>query len=82
MNVNKWPSPLTVKAVSEKANEVRKDWNTDAEEFTPKRTGGLVRSLGFETNRTNAGFRFTVTKPKLAELVTPYPPKLAPAGGP
>ena len=77
VNTNKWPAPLTVKAVSEKANEVRTDWDTDAEEFTPRRTGGLVRSLGFETHRANTGFHFTVTKPKFAELVARYPPRFA-----
>ena len=81
VNVNKWPKALTVKDVSEKANEVRKDWETDAEEFTPKRTGGLVRSLGFETRRTNTGYYFTVTEPKLAELVARYPSKFGQGAG-
>jgi hypothetical protein len=35
VNVNKWPGTLTVKDVSDRANEVRKDWETEAEGFTP-----------------------------------------------
>lgn len=80
VNVNKWPASLTVKAVTGKANEVRTDWETDVEEFTAKRAGGLVRSLGFETHRTNTGYYFTVTEPKLAELVARYPPRFAQGG--
>jgi hypothetical protein len=73
-----WPATLTVKAVCDKTNEVRTDWQSEAEEFSPRRTGGLVRSLGFETRRSNTGYHFTVTQPKLAELVERYPPKFPP----
>jgi hypothetical protein len=74
-NQHTWPATLTIKAVRDKANEVRVDWDSGAEEFTAKRAGGLVRSLGFETRRANTGYEFTVTKAKLGELVTQYPPK-------
>jgi hypothetical protein len=81
VNEQRWPATLTVKDVREKANEVGMDWETEAEGFTPKRTGGLVRSLGFETRRTNTGYHFTVTEPKLADLVARYPPKFPQGGG-
>jgi hypothetical protein len=75
VNTPKLPATLTIKAVCDKANEIRVDWETDVEEFTHKRSGGLVRSLGFESRRSNTGFRFTVTKAQLADLVARYPPK-------
>jgi len=73
VNEWKWPATLTVKNVADKAAEVSIDWETEAApSFTAKRTGPLVRSMGFETRRTATGYQFFVTKTKLAELATRY----------
>jgi hypothetical protein len=75
VNGPKLPATLTIKTVCDKANEIRADWQSCVEEFTSKRTGSLVRSLGFEPRRTNIGYQFSVTQAKLDELVGRYPPK-------
>jgi hypothetical protein len=73
VNEVNWPATLTVKEVAEQAADVSNDWGTEsAASFTPKRTGGLVRSMGFPTGRTGTGYQFFVAKAKLADLVARY----------
>ena len=77
------PASLTVKDVSLRAAGVSRDWDTGTEEsFTPKRTGSLVRALGFETRRTGTGYQFIVTRQKLADLEARYGLKSGPRASP
>jgi hypothetical protein len=71
-NERTWPVTRSIKDVAEKADEVAKDWDVEGASFTPRRTGTLVRGLGFETRRTGTGYQFTITRPKLDELVKTY----------
>jgi hypothetical protein len=68
-----WPAEMTVKEVAEKAAEVATGWDAEAgASFTPKRTGGLLRSLGFEPRRTAGGYQFSMSKAKYDALVANY----------
>lgn len=73
VNEGRLPTVLTIKKVTETANEVSMDWDAEGE-FSAKRVGGLVRSLGFATRRTGRGFEFTVTEGKRDDLIARYPP--------
>jgi hypothetical protein len=71
-NESQFPATLSVKDVSAKAGEVSVDWDTETEGFSAKRTGGLVRTLGFKPRRTWRGYQFGVTQSKLKELIEHY----------
>jgi hypothetical protein len=51
---------------------IRTATGDDARRFTPKRAGQLIRSLGFETSRTNRGYQFRLEAGKLQEVVERY----------
>lgn len=72
----KWPATLPIKEVCWKAREVGEEWET-ATNFSPRRTGTLVRSLGFAPRRTNIGYQFAATKTGVSDLLTRYPPPSA-----
>jgi hypothetical protein len=72
-NVNVWPITLTAKEVADKAAEVSKDWGTaDPALFSPKRTGCLVRGLGFEPRRVTAGYQFSLREAVVDDLIKRY----------
>jgi hypothetical protein len=68
-----WPATLTVSEVSGEAAALAEQRGAEIK-FNPKVTGGLIRSLGFESHRGASGYRFDVTRAKLAELEKRYPP--------
>ena len=68
-----WPVPLTVADVTNQLITVTTDLGSD-ETFSAKRAGSLIRSLGFTTRRTGTGYKFSVTKTQLDDLLARYPP--------
>lgn len=83
---------LSIKDVAQAASKLRRQEepqaaidvmhkNSQGEEpqyFSSKRTGMVVRSLGFVTERTKWGYEFEVRADRLAELVERYsPPAMA-----
>jgi hypothetical protein len=67
-NNEEWPARLMVSDVAGAATRVGAEWEGDAV-FTPRRTGELLRSLGFTTSRKTAGYRFEVDRmERLKEL--------------
>ena len=66
-----WPATLAVKDVADRATVVSTDW-VEVAVYSPKRTGTLVRGLGFPTRRTGAGYQLAVPKAKHDEMIARY----------
>ena len=66
------PDFLTVKAVTERANALIQD--RGGNQIGPKRVGGIIRSLGFKTQRARDGYRFSPDAKRIEALVEKYVP--------
>src|SRR6266568_2541483 len=62
---------LGIKEVAEEASTLGR-YSGEFLAFNPKRVGALVRSLGFNSRRTNEGYKFEVDRQHLEELVQKY----------
>jgi hypothetical protein len=67
-NAPRWPAPLAVKDVAAKATII----SDGMPDFSPKRTGTLLRGLGFEPWRNANGYHMGVTKAKFYQLIARY----------
>src|SRR5262245_63094460 len=65
---------LSVLDVATEATTVAHDWGIldEGAVFTPKRVGGLLRTLGFDPGKKRTGYQFDVPAEKLADLVEKY----------
>lgn len=64
---------LSVKGVAEEAKKVAESWGNGVL-LSPKRVGGIIRSLGFTTERERDGYKFVVDEGRLAQLTKKYGP--------
>jgi len=62
---------LTISVVAEHTGHVSEGIG-DGNAMSPKKVGGIVRSLGFKTYRCRDGYRFRVTPERLDELLAKY----------
>jgi hypothetical protein len=65
---------LSVKAVTDHANRLIQ--NRGGNQMSPKRAGGIIRSLGFKPKRTRDGYRFLADPQRIEDLVTKYVPNI------
>ncbi len=66
---------LRVKGVANEAQRLIEEGEWEGGSApSEKRTGSLVRSLGFKPGRTREGYKFEVDQTRLAELVERYRP--------
>lgn len=66
---------LRVKGVANEAKRLIEEGEWEGgSALSEKRTGSLVRSLGFKPGRTREGYKFEVDQTRLAELVERYRP--------
>jgi hypothetical protein len=72
--VEKGQSTLSVKDVALHAEEVSEDW-APGQSFHARRVGHLVRSLGFQPQRTRKGYQFQADSDKLKSLIEKYGPE-------
>jgi hypothetical protein len=63
---------LGVKTVTDRANLLIQ--NRGGNQMSPKRAGGIIRSLGFKTQRTRDCYRFLADPQRIEDLVTKYVP--------
>ena len=68
------PDYLTVKAVADRANALLQE--RGGNQMGPKRVGGILRSMGFKSQRARDGYRFSPGRKRIEELVEKYVPKL------
>ncbi|MDP9160717.1 MAG: hypothetical protein M3O09_10895 [Acidobacteriota bacterium] len=70
---SKGKNTITVKEATEECNSVLRDRGAD-EDLTPKRIGSVLRSVGFEKQRTNVGYKINleVHRKRLEQLAHDY----------
>jgi hypothetical protein len=66
------PGYLSVKAITDRANLLIQ--NRGSNQMSPKRVGGLVRSMGFKPQKARDGYRFSPDPKRIQELVEKYVP--------